>query len=73
MTLPDWLEPLPDAAQQRALDAWAIEELGIPGIELMERCPMPPLGHFSLIRFAKREVAHACSGDPRGDLRALGR
>jgi NAD(P)H-hydrate epimerase len=37
MTLPDWLRPLPDAAQQRALDAWAIEQLGIPGLELMER------------------------------------
>ena len=37
MTLPNWLEPLPDAAQQRALDEWAIGELGIPGVELMER------------------------------------
>lgn len=37
MTLPDWLDPLPDAAQQRALDEWAIHELGIPGLELMER------------------------------------
>jgi NAD(P)H-hydrate epimerase len=36
MTLPRWLEPLPDAEQQRALDTWAIEELGIPGIDLME-------------------------------------
>jgi hydroxyethylthiazole kinase-like uncharacterized protein yjeF len=35
--LPDWLDPLPDAAEQRALDTWAIEERGIPGIELMER------------------------------------
>ena len=35
--LPDWLEPLPDAAQQRALDAWAIGELGIASLELMER------------------------------------
>jgi NAD(P)H-hydrate epimerase len=35
--LPDWLEPLPDAAAQRALDRWAIEDLGIPGTELMER------------------------------------
>ena len=35
--LPDWLEPLPDAEEQRALDRWAIEELGIPGVELMER------------------------------------
>jgi phosphatidylethanolamine/phosphatidyl-N-methylethanolamine N-methyltransferase len=25
-----------------------------PGVRLLERRPMPPLGHFSLIRFAKR-------------------
>jgi ADP-dependent NAD(P)H-hydrate dehydratase / NAD(P)H-hydrate epimerase len=37
MTLPQWLEPLPDAAQQRALDEWAIGERGIPGAELMEQ------------------------------------
>ncbi len=37
MTLPDWLEPIPDAAEQRALDEWAIGERGIPGVELMER------------------------------------
>jgi ADP-dependent NAD(P)H-hydrate dehydratase / NAD(P)H-hydrate epimerase len=35
--LPDWLEPLPDAAEQRATDAWAIGERGIPSLELMER------------------------------------
>ena len=37
MSLPDWLEPLPDAAEQRSLDQWAIGQLGIPGVELMER------------------------------------
>ncbi len=37
MALPDWLEPLPDAHEQRALDEWAIGERGIPGLELMER------------------------------------
>jgi hydroxyethylthiazole kinase-like uncharacterized protein yjeF len=35
--LPDWLTPLPDAEQQRALDSWAIEQLGISGEHLMER------------------------------------
>jgi hydroxyethylthiazole kinase-like uncharacterized protein yjeF len=35
--LPSWLEPLPDAGEQRALDGWAIDRLGIPGLELMER------------------------------------
>ena len=35
--LPDWLDPLPDAAEQRALDQWTIEEIGVPGLYLMER------------------------------------
>lgn len=34
--MPSWLEPLPDAAAQRAIDAWAIEQRGIPGLQLME-------------------------------------
>ena len=34
---PEWLSPLPDSGQQRAIDAWAIDELGIPGVTLMER------------------------------------
>ncbi len=35
--LPDWLQPLPDAEQQRATDRWAIETRSIPGLDLMER------------------------------------
>jgi NAD(P)H-hydrate epimerase len=34
--MPDWLEPLHDAASMRATDAWAIEDQGIPSLELME-------------------------------------
>jgi len=37
VSLPAWLDPLPGAAEQRAADEWAIGELGIPGVELMER------------------------------------
>jgi ADP-dependent NAD(P)H-hydrate dehydratase / NAD(P)H-hydrate epimerase len=37
MTLPGWLAGLPDPQRMRASDAWAIEERGIPGLELMER------------------------------------
>jgi NAD(P)H-hydrate epimerase len=37
MTLPSWLHGLPDPERMRATDAWAIEERGIPGLELMER------------------------------------
>ncbi|HET8673180.1 MAG TPA: NAD(P)H-hydrate epimerase, partial [Thermoleophilaceae bacterium] len=37
MTLPDWLDPLYEAAEMRAADSWAIEDQGVPGIDLMER------------------------------------
>ncbi len=37
MSLPRWLEPLPDAALMRATDGWAIETRGIPSLDLMER------------------------------------
>jgi NAD(P)H-hydrate epimerase len=35
--LPVWLAPLPDAERMRAVDAWAIEERGVPSLDLMER------------------------------------
>ena len=35
--LPGWLDPLPDAGQMRAIDAWAIEGQGVPSLDLMER------------------------------------
>jgi hydroxyethylthiazole kinase-like uncharacterized protein yjeF len=31
-----WLTPLYDAAGMRAIDSWAIEEVGVPSLELME-------------------------------------
>ena len=31
-----WLNPLYDAEGMRAVDRWAIEELGVPSLELME-------------------------------------
>jgi hydroxyethylthiazole kinase-like uncharacterized protein yjeF len=37
VTLPDWLAPLPGAEQMRAVDRWAIDERGIPSLDLMER------------------------------------
>ena len=35
--LPDWLDPLFEAAEMRAADAWAIEEEHVPSLDLMER------------------------------------
>jgi hydroxyethylthiazole kinase-like uncharacterized protein yjeF len=32
-----WLEPLPAAEEMRATDRWAIEERGVPSLDLMER------------------------------------
>jgi NAD(P)H-hydrate epimerase len=33
---PDWLDPLYDAAGMAGVDRWAIEERGVPSLELME-------------------------------------
>jgi NAD(P)H-hydrate epimerase len=35
--LPDWCEPLLDAPRMRAVDRWAIDERGVPSLDLMER------------------------------------
>ena len=35
--LPDWLLPLPDAEEMRSIDRWAIEQRGVPSLDLMER------------------------------------
>ncbi|HTD09096.1 MAG TPA: NAD(P)H-hydrate dehydratase [Solirubrobacteraceae bacterium] len=35
--LPSWLIPLADAETMRGVDRWAIEQQGVPGLELMER------------------------------------
>ena len=32
-----WLDPLFEAAEMRAVDGWAIEEAGVPSLDLMER------------------------------------
>jgi hydroxyethylthiazole kinase-like uncharacterized protein yjeF len=37
VTLPDWLDPLWEAAEMRAADRHAIEEAGVPSLDLMER------------------------------------
>lgn len=37
MSLPAWLDPLYEADEMRAVDAWAIEQQGVPEEDLMER------------------------------------
>jgi NAD(P)H-hydrate epimerase len=75
-----WLTPLPDAEEQRAIDQWAIEELGIPGAELMERAGAG-LTELVQARAPRGRVAVVCGkGNNGGDglvvarlLRAQGR
>jgi ADP-dependent NAD(P)H-hydrate dehydratase / NAD(P)H-hydrate epimerase len=38
--LPDWLDPVYEAAEMRAADAWAIDEQGVPQDDLMERAAL---------------------------------
>ena len=37
MSIPRWLDPLFEAEEMRAADAFAIEEAGVPSLDLMER------------------------------------
>jgi hydroxyethylthiazole kinase-like uncharacterized protein yjeF len=37
VSLPRWMEPLFQAPEMRATDAWAIETKGVPSLDLMER------------------------------------
>jgi hydroxyethylthiazole kinase-like uncharacterized protein yjeF len=37
VSLPGWLDPLFEAGEMRAADSWAIEEQGVPSLDLMER------------------------------------
>jgi ADP-dependent NAD(P)H-hydrate dehydratase / NAD(P)H-hydrate epimerase len=67
MTLPSWLIGLPDPERMRATDAWAIEQRGIPGLELMERAGRG-LADVTAEVVAAGPVAVACGkGNNGGD------
>ena len=66
-SLPDWLDPLPDAGEQRALDEWAIGERGIPGVELMERAGTGLADLVGEVAPAGRIVAVCGKGNNGGD------
>ena len=60
MTLPPWLDPLPDAEQMRATDAWAIDERGVPSLDLMERA-LERRPRLAERLFTERERAYAAA------------
>ncbi|MGI9183724.1 MAG: NAD(P)H-hydrate epimerase, partial [Solirubrobacteraceae bacterium] len=64
---PDWLEPLPDAGQQRATDEWAISARGIAGATLME-CAGAGLAELIIVRAPAGRVVVVCGkGNNGGD------
>jgi len=40
VSLPDWLDPLWEADEMRAADAYAIEQAGVPSLDLMDRASL---------------------------------
>src|SRR6476469_7721794 len=46
------------------LERWAVQH---GGVHVLERRPMPPLGHFSLIRFGRRTARTDGQGRPTAD------
>src|SRR5579875_3594849 len=61
------MTPLNDAAQQRAVDAWAIEERGIPSLELMEKAG-GALAELIASRVPNGRIAIVCGmGNNGGD------
>jgi hydroxyethylthiazole kinase-like uncharacterized protein yjeF len=70
---PDWLEPLPDAGQQRATDDWAIQTRGIAGATLMERAGAG-LAELVSVRAPEGRVVVVCGkGNNGGDGLAVAR
>jgi ADP-dependent NAD(P)H-hydrate dehydratase / NAD(P)H-hydrate epimerase len=67
VSLPDWLDPLPDAREQRALDEWAISERGIAGLELMERAGSGLAAAVDELSPAGRVVVVCGKGNNGGD------
>ncbi|MGH2866174.1 MAG: NAD(P)H-hydrate dehydratase [Solirubrobacteraceae bacterium] len=64
---PDWLEPLPDARQQRAIDEWAIQIRGIAGTTLMENAGAGLAALASVRAPAGRVVVVCGKGNNGGD------
>jgi NAD(P)H-hydrate epimerase len=65
--LPDWLEALPDAERMRAIDAWAINDRGVPSLELMERAGASLAGFAAELAPVGPIVVVAGKGNNGGD------
>jgi NAD(P)H-hydrate epimerase len=67
MSSPGWLEPLYDAAQMRAIDRDAIEDRGVPSLDLMEHAGEGLAGMAAAMAPEGRIVVVAGKGNNGGD------
>jgi hydroxyethylthiazole kinase-like uncharacterized protein yjeF len=71
--LPEWLDPLYEAAEMRAADTWAIEEQGVPQDDLMERAALGLARVTAAIAVAGPIRIVAGKGNNGGDGRVAAR
>jgi NAD(P)H-hydrate epimerase len=62
-----WLEPCLDAEEMRAIDRWAIDERGVPSLELMETAGRAVAEVAAAIATDKRAVVVCGKGNNGGD------
>src|SRR5262249_43725615 len=63
----DWLAPCLDADEMRAVDRWAIEERGVPSLELMETAGRAVAEAAAEIAGASRAAVICGKGNNGGD------
>src|SRR5215213_1422298 len=62
-----WLEPCLDAEEMRAIDRWAIEERGVPSLELMEAAGRAVAETAAAVATDRRAVVVCGKGNNGGD------
>jgi NAD(P)H-hydrate epimerase len=67
VTLPEWCAPLAGAEQMRAIDRFAIDTIGVPGLELMERAGLGVARAVEQVARDGRVVVVAGKGNNGGD------
>src|SRR5215211_3350712 len=63
----DWLEPCLDPDEMRATDRWAIEECGVPSLELMEAAGRAVAETAAEVSTSGRAVIVCGKGNNGGD------
>jgi NAD(P)H-hydrate epimerase len=73
VSLPSWIEPLYDAETAQGIDRWAIDDLGIPSLDLMERAAQGLAGVVQQVAPEGLVVVCCGAGNNGGDGYAAAR